>query len=54
MGPMGKGRLAWLFWRVLDAVDYRVTQAKLWAANAVCGPSRRQQLAGGPSARERS
>jgi len=26
---MGKGALARLFWRVLDAVDYRVTQTRL-------------------------
>jgi hypothetical protein len=25
-------------WRVLDALDYRVTQARLWLADAVCGP----------------
>jgi hypothetical protein len=35
---MGKGALSRLFWRVLDAVDYRVTQARLWVADAVCGP----------------
>jgi hypothetical protein len=27
-----------LFWRVLDAVDYWVTQAKLWVADTACGP----------------
>jgi hypothetical protein len=26
------------FWRVLDAVDYRMTQARLWLADAVSGP----------------
>jgi hypothetical protein len=26
------------FWRVLDAVDYWVTQVRLWLAEAVCGP----------------
>jgi hypothetical protein len=26
------------FWRVLDAVDYRVTQVRLWLADAVCDP----------------
>ena len=35
---MGKGALARLFWRVLDTVDYRVTQTRLWVADAGCGP----------------
>jgi hypothetical protein len=35
---MGKGALARLFWRVLDAVDYRITQIRLWFADAVCDP----------------
>jgi hypothetical protein len=35
---MAKGLLARLFWRVLDAVDYRVTQARLWLAEAVYDP----------------
>jgi hypothetical protein len=26
------------FWHVLDAVDYRVTQARLWVTDTVCGP----------------
>jgi hypothetical protein len=30
--------LVHFFQRVLDAVDYRVTQARLWLADAVCGP----------------
>ena len=31
-------RQARLFWRVLDALDYPVTQARLGLADAVCGP----------------
>jgi hypothetical protein len=27
-----------LFWRVLDALDFWLTQARLWVADAVCGP----------------
>jgi hypothetical protein len=27
-----------LFWRVLDRVDYWLTQARLWVTDAVCGP----------------
>jgi hypothetical protein len=26
-----------LFWRVLDRLDYWLTQARLWLAHAVCG-----------------
>jgi hypothetical protein len=26
-----------LFWRVLDRLDYWLTQARLWLADAVCG-----------------
>ena len=26
------------FWSVLDALDYSLTQARLWVADAVCGP----------------
>jgi hypothetical protein len=26
------------FWRVLDRLDYWVTQARLWAADALRGP----------------
>jgi hypothetical protein len=26
------------FWRVLDALDFWLTQARLWLADAVCGP----------------
>jgi hypothetical protein len=28
--------LAPTFWRVLDAIDYRVMQARLWAVDVVC------------------
>jgi hypothetical protein len=28
------------FWRALDRLDYRLTQARLWVADAVCGPER--------------
>jgi hypothetical protein len=26
------------FWRVFDGLDYWLTQARLWVADAVCGP----------------
>jgi hypothetical protein len=26
------------FWRVFDRLDYWLTQARLWVADAVCGP----------------
>jgi hypothetical protein len=32
-GPFGR-----LFWRTLDALDYWLTQARLWLVDAVCGP----------------
>jgi hypothetical protein len=32
------GLLARLFWRVVDALDYCLTQAVLWLADAVAGP----------------
>jgi hypothetical protein len=35
---MATGSLARLFWRALDAFDYWLTQAKLWAVDAVWGP----------------
>jgi hypothetical protein len=35
---MADGRLARLFWRVLDGLDYWLTQARLWLADTVCGP----------------
>ena len=30
--------LARIFWRVLDALDYRVMQARLWLIDALYGP----------------
>jgi hypothetical protein len=27
-----------LFWRVLDALDYWLMQARLWVADEVCDP----------------
>jgi hypothetical protein len=27
-----------LFWRVLDRLDCRLTQARLWVVDVVCGP----------------
>ena len=40
--PSSRGRdnrsLARLFWHVLDRLDYWLTQARLWLADAVCGP----------------
>jgi hypothetical protein len=35
---MANGSLAPLYWRVFDAVDYWLTHARLWLADAVCGP----------------
>ena len=35
---MANGSLARLFWRALDALDYWLTQAQLWLADAVCRP----------------
>jgi hypothetical protein len=32
-GPLGR-----LFWHLLDTLDYWLTQAQLWLADAVCGP----------------
>jgi hypothetical protein len=26
------------FWRILDALDYWLTQARLWVVDVVCGP----------------
>jgi hypothetical protein len=37
---MAKPPLARFFWRVLDALDYWLTQARLWLADAVCEPER--------------
>ena len=40
--PSSRGRdngsLARLFWRVFDDLHYWLTQARLWLADAVCGP----------------
>jgi len=30
--------LVLFFWRVLDRLDYWLTQARLWVAGAVCDP----------------
>jgi hypothetical protein len=35
---MADGTLGRLFWRVLDALDYWLTQARQLLADAVCGP----------------
>jgi hypothetical protein len=35
---LADGSLARLFRRVLDARDYWLMQARLWLADAVCGP----------------
>jgi hypothetical protein len=35
---LANGSLARLFWRVFDDLDYWLTQARLWLADAVCGP----------------
>ena len=35
---LATGSLARLFWLVLDALDYWLMQARLWLADAVCGP----------------
>jgi hypothetical protein len=37
-GLLANGSLARFYWRVLDALDYWVTQARLSLADAVCGP----------------
>ena len=37
-GLLANGSLARFYWRVLDELDYRVTQAQLWLADVVCGP----------------
>ena len=36
--PMVNEPLARLFWRALDRLDYWLTQARLWAVDAVYGP----------------
>jgi len=35
---VANGSLARLFWRVFDDLDYWLTRARLWLADAVCGP----------------
>jgi hypothetical protein len=35
---MADGPLALLFWCVLDALDYWLTQARLWMVDTVYGP----------------
>jgi len=35
---LAEGTLGRLFWRALDALDYWLTQAQLWLADAMCGP----------------
>jgi hypothetical protein len=32
------GLLARLFWRIVDGLDYWLTQAVLWSVEAVCRP----------------
>ena len=43
---MANGSLAPLYWRVFDAVDYWLTHARLWLADAVCGPEPETGVAG--------
>ena len=38
VGRLTDRRLARLFWRTLDALDYWLTQAQLWLVDVVCGP----------------
>jgi hypothetical protein len=38
MPAMADGPLARLFWRVVDAFDYWLMQARLGIVDAVCGP----------------
>jgi hypothetical protein len=35
---MADGPLAQLFWRILDRLDCRIMQARLWTVDAVFGP----------------
>jgi hypothetical protein len=35
---LADGSPARLFWRLLDVLDYWVTQAQLWLADTVCDP----------------
>jgi hypothetical protein len=36
--PRDRPTLARIFWRLLDALDYRVMQARLWVFDALHGP----------------
>jgi hypothetical protein len=38
VGRLTDRRLVRLYWRLLDTLDYWVTQARLWLADVVCGP----------------
>lgn len=38
MSLLTDGLLGWLFWRVVDALDYWLTQAVLWSVEAACAP----------------
>jgi hypothetical protein len=38
MAIVAEYRLERFVWRVLDRLDYWLTQARLWLADAVCGP----------------
>ena len=38
VGRLTDRRLARLYWRLLDTLDYWVTQAQLWLVDVVCGP----------------
>jgi hypothetical protein len=45
------GPVVRLFWRALDRLDYWLTQARLWLADAVCGPKPQRGLIGDGSGR---
>jgi hypothetical protein len=38
------------FWRILDALDYWLTQARLWVVDVVCAAPCRRRLIGRESA----
>jgi hypothetical protein len=38
VGQLTDRRLAPFYWRLLDVLDYWLTQAQLWLADAVCHP----------------
>ena len=44
VGRLTDRRLARLYWRLLDTLDYWLTQAQLWLADAVCDPSPKSTL----------